>query len=421
MNPLDGKRVLIFDHGLFVYFAQQLVRFGANVAYFTPWSSAFPHPADVAVGEGLEGIERVYDFFDEVDAADVIVFPDVGDGDLQDMLRKAGKRVWGSGGSQWLELDRMASRKRMAEVGIETPPTVRITGIDRLKAHLDSVEDRWVKISLFRGAFETYHHVKPFMTAEWLKVIGRDLGPLAKSQEFVVEEGVEGVEVGWDCHSIEGKFPKLGYYGIEVKDKAMVGTVTAFEDLPEKIRTTYDALTPDLAEGHYRNYFSLEMRLAKKGQAPIVIDPCCRFGSPCTEAWAELAANLPEIIWAGSGGELAEFEPAAKFAALAVVTSDWAVTNWTPVHVPKAIRPYVKMKCLTEIKGDWYYVPGDLKMSEIAVVVGTGDTLDEAVKSCKDRAGKIEGYKLDIKTDALDEGEQQAEAGEKVGIPFGKE
>jgi hypothetical protein len=45
------------------------------------------------VGEGFEGIERIHDFFDYVDEADIFIFPDVYDGDLQRYLEAQGKLV----------------------------------------------------------------------------------------------------------------------------------------------------------------------------------------------------------------------------------------------------------------------------------------------------------------------------------------
>jgi hypothetical protein len=418
-NPLKDKRVLIADHGLFSWLACKLAPLCGWLGYYTPWEGAFPHPSDVAIGDGLEGVERVNSFWDEVDTCDLIIFPDVGHSDLQDFLRSRGHRVWGSGGGQWLELDRTSTHEHAKSLGIRRPATERVVGIDALRDLIEHTEDRWVKVSLFRGAFETTHHTVPFVTEQWLKVIAEQLGPQAAHLEFVVEKGVPGVEVGWDAHAIDGQYPELGFCGIEVKDKAIVGKMVPFDALPSKMRDVYAKLAPALKEGQYRNYFSVEMRIPKEGADPYLIDPCLRFGSPCSEAWAELCANFAEILWEGAGGRLVQVEPAARYAALAVINSEWAVQHWTPIDVPEEVRPYVRMKCLTEIDGDWYYVPGDLEMSEIGVVVGTGNTLQEAVELVKERAKQIQGYRIWIQTDALESGAAAMGEAVAVGLPVG--
>lgn len=416
---LSDKRVLFYDKGCFIAFAQRLARDFAWVGYYTPGlECAYPHPYDVAIGEGLTEIERVYDFWDEVETADLIVFPDVGNGDLQDYLRKQGKRVWGSGGAQWLELNRIESRQHMHDLGLKIPPTTRVKGVTKLRAYLNEHEDVWVKISLFRGAFETYHHINSFLSKVWLDTLTVELGAQAEHIEFVIEDGVEGVEIGWDSHCIDGQFPELGFYGLEVKDKALIGVMKKFSSLPEKVQNVYTSLSPALNEGKYRNYFSVEMRLNGIRESPCIIDPCCRLGSPCSEGWMELAGNLGEIVYFGAEGTLVQTTPVAPYAVLAVIVSEWATKYWTPIDVPKEIREWVKMKCLTVIDGDYYYVPGDLQQAEIGVVVGIGNSLDEAIEMCEDNAEQIQGYKLDIKTDSLREGQEAMEESESVGIPF---
>lgn len=416
---LSSKRVVVYDHGMFVNFAERLAREFGYVGYFTPQvDCAYPHLYDVAIGEGVPGVDRVYDFYDEIETADLIVFPDVGNSDLQDFLRAKGHRVWGSGGAQWLELDRLESREEMVKLGLEIPDTTRLMGLKALDKYLQENDDVWVKVSFYRGCFETYHHIKYFMSKPWLDVLASELGAQREKCEFIIEKGVEGVEIGWDAHCIDGKYPRMGFYGLEVKDKALIGVMKEFTSLPEKVQNVYTKLSKHLAEGSYRNYLSVEMRIDEAGETPVIIDPCCRLGSPCSEGWMETVANIGEIVFEGAGGILVESEIHAKYAALAVINCEWATKNWTPLKIPKKIRQWVKMKCLTVIDGNYYYVPGDFQMSEIGVVVGIGDTLDEAIEMCEENAVQIEGYKLDIKTDALREGEEQIELSESIGIPF---
>ncbi len=281
MSDASSRTILLYDHSSFTSLAERLVRDFARVLYFSPWVSAFPRLADVAPGEGIEGVERVYDFWDAVDEADVIAFPDSYDGDIQDFLRRLGKNVWGSGGAAFLELDRLASRDLQKFLGIAVPPTERVMGLENLRSMLEGVEDRWVKVSCFRDEMETYHHEKSFITDTWLDVLAEKYGPLKMKVEFIVEEGVPGTEIGWDCHSVDGKFAQLGLIGLEAKDRGLLGSLVEFSALPEKVRGVYEKLGPALAEGNFRNYLTIEMRLEKEGQEPVVIDPCCRFWLAC--------------------------------------------------------------------------------------------------------------------------------------------
>jgi hypothetical protein len=418
VDDLKSKTVLIYDHNSYTWLAERLTRDFSRVLYFSPWQSAFPRRMDGAPGDGLDGVEKVWNFWDVVDEVDLFVFPDCTDADLQDYLRSKGHRVWGSAGGQVLETDRPACRDLQVSLGLDSPPWEIVYGLDALRDRLSAEGDSWVKVSTWRADMETFHHTHPFVTAAFLDVLQEKYGPQAGDVEFVVEDGVPGVEVGYDCHSVDGQHAAEGLVGLEVKDRALVGAVTPFAALPAGLRNVYDALSPFLLAGGCRSYLTLETRLA--GDKAYMIDPCLRFGSPCSEAWAEMITNLGEILWAGAAGTLVEAVWAKRFCALAVLNSPWAVRHWTPVDVPEGVKRWVKLKNATRIGGNLYYTPGSAEMAEIGVAVGLGNTLAEAVVEVKRVADEIKGYSITVETDALDEAtaavEEEAAA---VGVPFG--
>lgn len=397
---LAQKTCLVYDHGLFVELAARLARDFRRVYYFCPWKISFPKMVEVAPGEGVEGVTRVYDLFSVIDQVDLFVFPDVYDGDLQVYLRQQGKRVWGAGRAEYLELDRVKARRTLAEQGVQSPPWQEVVGLTALRQLLEQVDDRWVKTSMFRGDFETYHHETGELSQPFLDDLAANYGPQAESVEFLVEEGVEGVEIAYDGYTVDGQFPDKALWGVEVKDRGYVGEVVEYTDLPEQIQQVNRLVAPVLEVEECRSFVSFEMRVGEDG-VPKVIDPAMRCGNPPTEAWLELYENLAEVFWEGAAGNLVSPKPVARFTAMAVIVSSWAEKKWCPVSCPEEIEQWVKLRFLTVIDGVRYYAPNVSGMTEIGAVVGLGDTLEEAVALVQERAAQVKGYKLDVRADEV--------------------
>ncbi len=386
-----------------------------SVYYYMPWKSAFPKRSDACVGEGIPGVERIYDFWDYVGNADLIIFPDVYDADLQVFLRKQGKRVWGSGNTEWLELDRMSTRKLQKELKVAAPPTKRIVGIEKLKDHLKEHNDLWVKVSAFRGDQETWHHIKYFTSEPFLNDLARGYGPLGESMEFVVEDNIEGVEIGYDGYTVDGQWPDKSLFGIEVKDLGYLGVIKPYAKLPEQIQEVNSKFAPILKEGKCRSFVSFEMRI-NKSREPVVIDPCMRCGSPCFEVWQELYENLAEIFWYGAEGKMVNPKPIAKWAVMAMIHCSYATKNWTPLFIPPKVRKYVKIRNLTQVGGHSYFVPQRSELPEIGAVIGMGDSMQEAIDQMEEVEDQVDGYQVIIHKDSLDKAKEAAEQAEKYGI-----
>ena len=115
MNFKD-KKALIYDHGTFVSLAERLAQDFGEVGYFSPYNSSFPSSNATYIGHGLKGVTRVNNFFDYVEKADIVIFPDVGDGDIQEYLVSKGKRVMGSRKGEDMELYREDMKEFMKSV-----------------------------------------------------------------------------------------------------------------------------------------------------------------------------------------------------------------------------------------------------------------------------------------------------------------
>jgi hypothetical protein len=159
MSDLSSKRCLCWDYGLFESVCAKLGESFGEVLYYVPWKGAYPGSNKLLIGEGVDGLTRVRDFFDHVDSSDIIYFPDLGDGDLQVYLREKGKRVWGSGKGENLENFRWETKLMMKDLGLPTSPAKLVVGIDALRSELKRRDNLWIKISTMRADMETWHHL----------------------------------------------------------------------------------------------------------------------------------------------------------------------------------------------------------------------------------------------------------------------
>lgn len=415
---LSNKVALVADNGLFCSFAQTLAREYGRVLYWTPWWSAFPKSNDRLIGSGLDGIERVNEFFDVVDQADIVIFPDVYMGDLQTWLESKGKRVWGGRYGEELELDRWGLKRFLKKVGLPVPPGKRMVGIDALRQYLKEKDNVWVKVSLVRGDFETRHSQSYRLIEPWLDYLEHKLGAKKFVEEFIVEDAIEpAVEVGYDGYTVDGNWPETAIYGYEIKDTGYMGCVRPYQELPEPVREVNTKLAPALARYHYRGNFSTEIRYTP-AKEPFLIDPCARLGSPPSEVYQELYSNWGEIMWGGAVGEMVEPKVVAKYAVEALIHSSWADKEWAPIYMEDDVRKWVKLRNHTRIAGKDYVVPQDVGLPEIGAVVGIGDSLIEAIQKCVEHAKQLEGFDIDIKLNALDEALVEIQKAEELGVTF---
>jgi hypothetical protein len=168
---------------------------------------------------------------------------------------------------------------------------------------LHDKEDRWIKISRFRGDFETLHWRSWDEDSNRLDAFAVKFGPFREQINFYVFEPIDtDIEDGCDTWCIDGAYPELVIHGMEAKDKAYIGTWQKYSDLPEPLRRVGDAFSPILAGFDYRSFFSTEVRITEDGE-PYFIDPTCRAGSPPSQVMTEMIANYSEIIWGGANGK----------------------------------------------------------------------------------------------------------------------
>lgn len=261
---LKSKSALIYDYGTFLPLAQRLSKDFGKVMYFTPWESKSPQFKLTLPGKDVPGVTRVNKFFDYIDEADVIIFPDCTNSDLQLHLEACGYNVFGSRNGCELEQDRVLSKEIFKKAKLPVGPYEVIKGIDKLRKYLKTHEDVFIKVDCMRGDFESFKSCNYEYISTKLDNIEHILGRAKNEVEFIVEEELpDKVEVGYDGYCIDGKFPKKTLFGIEIKDLGYIGVFTDHNKLPEPVHLINDALIPYFTKYQYRNFFSTEVRVGK--------------------------------------------------------------------------------------------------------------------------------------------------------------
>lgn len=415
---LRNKTVCFVDNGLFVDFARMCAPAFKKAYYAGLFGGTFPRSVELVVGKGFDDIERLTHPLDKADEIDLWCFLDVGYAPLQTFLAEHGARVWGARNGEEMELHRWEFKEHLRDIGLPVQPCWKIVGMDELRSFLKDKKDVFVKTSLVRGDFETFHAESYAIVEPRLDEIAHILGPRKDSYVFIVEDNIkDAVEVGYDGFCIDGRFPSHSMMAYEVKDKGMVGTVKSEDKLAEPVSLVNKKLISTLKSYSYRGFLSTEIRYDKNKSA-FFIDPCCRLGTPSNELLQELFQGWPETLWYGAEGTVVSPKPIARFGALAILHSEWAVEHWLELEVPKEVEPYVKLRFHTRIDKKHYVPPQVVGIPDVGAVVGTGNSLTAAIKQCQERAERIRGFQLEVDLEALDEGVKVIAQGEKFGIRF---
>lgn len=395
---------------MFTSLADILTDHFGRVGYFCPWQSSFPDGRNLVIGSGFKGVDRIkylwkrtpnnpmclYDF-------DLIVFSDCWDGDLQEDLRSRGMRVWGSGMKSSLELARWRTKEHLKEIGLPVNKCVQLEGMEKLREYLRQNEDVFVKISEFRGIGETFHAENYDQIKGKLDDLESKYEPLMEIMSFVVEHSIpKAKELGYDGYCIDGEFPNSAFFGAEIKNKAYFGKLLDYDELPDDVKRVNTELSYGM-DG-YRQFFSTELR------DDYLIDLTCRHATPCGEPYCQAMTNLAEVLWFGAEGKLVHAKWNAKFAAQIVFCSEWAEEHPLLVQFPEEIRPFVKLYNHCRTNGKDWVLNDEQKAKEAGTVIALGDTPDEAVKTCKERAEKVKGFLLYHEPESLDKAVKELEA-----------
>jgi len=394
---------LIHDRGDFVTFARGLAP-AATVEYFSEWRDTTPELKNRLVGRDLEDVTRVDDFWAALRAAGkenvTVCFPDVGDGDLQIELRRQGYTVFGVGPLETLELDRWAFLELLRKLGLPTPATEIMCGLDEIATLLRKKRNLWVKASMFRGDAETFFHRSWELSEEWWQDKKATMGPGGDELELLAQEDIPATEIGYDGPIVDGNFPPVTAWGIERKAAAYLGAAVEFSDLPAPLLHALRVLQPELRRRGGRGLFSVEQRVTDEGAA-YVTDPCCRCPWPPIALLSRWMENFGEVMLGAAAGRIVTPRFRAAYGAEVILHSDWLERHFLPVRYPAAIAEFIRIRRPVVFGEQVYGIP-KVGMTNLGSAVAWADTPAAAVRLAEDRARQVEGHLVEWDKDAGD-------------------
>jgi len=414
---MANKRFLVVDLGLFTENAVRLARDAAEVFYYTIHEDPFPEPFQAKIGEGLEGIERVWHWGQYIDKVDGIFIPDTMFADFTEWLKSHDYPVAGAGASEKLELDRYFGRKVQGKNGLPVQDTNKVKGVTALRKFTEENSDYYVKIDAFRGLEETFCYKDVKDAEQTIDTIASKLGPYKEETVFILEEKLDGgVEPGIDFITFDDELVYPTMIGYESKSVGIIERVYKDEsELPDAAQWAYEGFAPEFKKNKTRFFASLEF-LIGKDKLPYVIDPTVRLAAPGVAAiQTELFENYSEVVYGLCRGEMVKPIIKHKYAVAAAMESSAAEKNWVNISFPKEMRQWVKFRMAVKHKNDYYAVPG---MDSLGTIIAFGNTIDEALKTVKERSEQVEGKRLSVSILDLEKVVDKIEEGRKYGIDF---
>lgn len=381
-EDFSNKTFLVYDHhGLFLPLAVRLTEGVGRVLYHTPQDRR-DLINDAIIGHGIKGVEWCEDFWLQKKEIDCFVFPDLRHEGEQFELRIQGLPVWGAGAGMSLELKRLFFLDKLNELGLDVPPHELVTGWSNLLAYLKDKEDIWIKMSKWRGSWETFHWRSWKQDWHNLYVWAVRFGGVMEKLDFICFPKIEtDLEIGADTYCVNGQWPSMMLHGIERKDEAYFSAVTKREDMPEQLLQIMDAFSPFLNQVGYACQWSMEDRVMTKEGKHFFIDATTRGGLPSTASFLK-AKNVPEVIWGGAHGELVEIDYGFKFSAECMVKIHGQQGAWDTIVLPDEVKENLMLADCCEVDGQTWFPADDGGgcIEEIGWLRATGDTPIEVAK-----------------------------------------
>lgn len=407
------------DHGGFLPLALKLGETYKRVLYHDLRVQDFKTVNVSAVGRGFPQLEYCKDFWPIKKEIDLFIFPNLGQAGLQLELVSQGFPVWGSRKGMVLEENREKFHRVLAEVGLEVPKFHVCHGITELRSHLRTAEDKVIKVSEYRGTFETCKWRSWALDDNVVDAWAVQLGLAGEGIRFLVFDNIDTpLELGCDTFNIRGQWPAQMIQGYEAKDKGFILSVLPTADMPEQVKEVLEAFGPLLADYNYANSFSMEIRV--KGEHSYFIDPCCRFPMPPTGSKTEIWGNIAEVIAAGAQGELVEPEITHPFAAELAVSLCGEKTEWRKTEVPASLKQWLKFFQCCQKDDVIGFPPLEFSGDTVGWLVAVADTLDGLIEKL---LGQVEELPpgLSADTQPLVELIKEIQTAEQHGIEFSEQ
>lgn len=399
MKTVSDITVAVIDSGLFLSVAFRMAEEAKRVIFCQPCEKTPCSVQSACIGDGFSNIEQVRDFWPLVDDIDLFIFPDCHHSGLQRHLEGLGKAVWGCRNADVLELNRSKFMETVGSLGLDVPIYEEVRGLGNLRGHLRDQQDKYIKVSRYRGDMETFHWRSYAEDSCWLDAMAVWLGPVQDKLKFLVFDSIDtDLEIGGDTYCIDGEWPATVLNGIEAKDRSYFSAVTKREAMPEQITQVMGAFSPFLAENRYRQFWSMEVRV--KDDKAYFIDATVRSGLPSSASQQLLWKNYPEIVWAGANGELVNPEPVAMFSIETMVCTKPEKDCWDVVPLPKELERHCRFSNCAMIDGCYAFPPNEMRGGDLGWLCAVGDSPEEVLDEIK-RLADLLPSGLDAKVEDL--------------------
>lgn len=413
---LPNTTFCVIDHGFGLPIARRLAAEGSRVLYYTPWEKAYPVLNEAIIGDGFPEIKRCNDFWVRKDEIDVFVFPDVYHQGLQQELRSQGKAVWGSGNSMRLELDRQFFLGTLKDLGLDVPKFELVIGLYALSQYLQTREHVFIKISRWRGSWETFHWRSWDEDGHRLYDWSVKFGGAKDKMHFLCFDQIDTkLELGCDTFNINGQWPKTVVHGIEKKDSAYFAAVTPFKDMPPEITHIMEAFSPVLKKLGYACQWAMEVRVAENGN--FFIDATTRMGLPSTASQLLNMKNFPEVVYHGAHGEITQPEYEKEFTAECMVKIKSNPGSWETIVPDDALKKNFMPYDCCMIDGQLWFPPDEHSIDELGWLVASGNTPTECAEEMN-RLADLLPDGADAAVESLADIVREIEEAEEKGITF---
>ena len=376
--------ILCLDQGIFVTQCQGLSDSGKNtVWYYSNWQRSEPTFCDFQPGMGVEGLNKIKNFFDYVDKADLIANMDCYDEDSIEFIRNKypNKSVFGSGRGVWIENDRWKLKNLIKKLGLPLQKSWHIIGVPKLREFIKANPNVYIKTNLWRSDCESFHAKTYDFVEQRLNGLMVKYGAMSDTIEFIAEEMLDSeVEIGVDCFFSKSDYIPQCFLAYEIKKEWYLGKTTEFKNLPPKIKLWMDKLKPTLAEMDYRSGLSFEWKVLKDGTC-YLLDICARLQSPASVGYPQWIKNWPEVIYKIGLGEQVNLDIPFKYVSAIFFESQRGKDENVMVDIKDLNK--VKPMCYSKNNGKIYSVKGAKTM---AIPVADGNTWQECIKTLKKNA-----------------------------------
>lgn len=415
--------VMVYDHAEFSFMASYLSRYFQNVYLSTDWINGFPYYGAKNIGAGIEGIIAIKkddEAEDMEDDIDIHYFTDLYFKGRSKRLQREGRYVWGCGDFEMVERNRHLFYDLCVEAKLDVPKTTFVKSYDKLIEYLKDKKDLWVKLSEYRGSGETFKWEDDCFNDFSILELKRQVGPRGLTDpnlEFLIQEPVEAeFEWGIDTYLVDSKFPEYVYIGFENKCESYFGKLEKVSKLPESWQEVLKKWEVVIAKYHYTGTFSMEVKRGKDGKE-YFIDPCNRHPYPASAAVMGGIHNYGDIIKNALVNKESTKIYGEKYVAEIVVRTS-ILNNWVPIIFDKKHTDNIFLvnNLLDDEGMSWRVPPEQLYADSLKYCspVGTGDTLEEAIKQATELSENIKSKGLEFQNTMLVDSKEIVEKMKKI-------